>query len=594
MKMIVQQKLVELIKRFGVDVAGDARRCEALLRDFCGDQHQREVHVLVCAVRDGIASKLVSAGNGIPTSVLWSRLVSRLHNNYGIAMPLAQWGVQSWALALGSVTLREINALADENCWRALAEEKARSGELLRVAADGSCRFKTITEAIKAAIADDLIMVAPGLYKESLRLDSPITIIGDGQRDLIVIESQDASCVEMRTTEACVSNLTIRCLEGDKAIAAVFIPDGRLSIIGCDLSSEVFACVAIRGAKTNSLIKSCEIRDCRGFGVLVSDLGQNTIEDCNIYGNAKSGVIITENSNPMIRRCAITNNDLGVVVMKSGQGMIEDCEISDNKNTGIIISDKGNPVIRRCQINDDLVVCQDGQGVIENCVLSSQKDECIVISNNGNPVIRKCIIRDCHSIGVCVRDSGQGLIEDCDIFGNVINIGIFRSGNPRIKSCRLHDDHQSGVFVSQSGGGVIENCDIYGSAVAGIATKQSGNPSVRRCKIHDGKGGGLFVTESGQGTFEDCDIFGNDCGGVMITDNGNPIIRKCKIHNGKANGIIVQNNGHGTLEDCEIFGNKDKAIESTGNCPIDVHNCTIDGVLFAVFPAETGNPITTM
>ena len=113
MNLIAQQKLVELIKRFGSDVAWDPRRCEALLRDFCGDQHRREVHVLICAVRDGIASEFVSEGGGIPITVLLARLSSRLHNNYGIAEPLAQWAVQSWALALGVVCFNESEALAD-------------------------------------------------------------------------------------------------------------------------------------------------------------------------------------------------------------------------------------------------------------------------------------------------------------------------------------------------------------------------------------------------------------------------------------------------------------------------------------------------
>ena len=228
MNSIAQEKLVELVKRFGLDVAGDPRRCEALLRDLCGDQHRREVHVLVCAVRDGITSELVSGGNGTPKSILLSRLAIRLHNNYGIAEPLAQWGVQTWALALGVVTLRELSALSDHATLQLLAEDKARSDSLIRVAADGNGKYSKIMDAIKVAKANDLITVSPGLYKESLCLDRPITIIGEGQRDLIVIESIDASCVEMRTMEAWISNLTFRCNADTKQSTAVSIQQGKL------------------------------------------------------------------------------------------------------------------------------------------------------------------------------------------------------------------------------------------------------------------------------------------------------------------------------------------------------------------------------
>ena len=104
MNPIARQKLIELVERFGGGVCDDPRRCEALLRDLCGDQHQREVFVLVAAVRNREAAELAAVGGGVPKEVLLARLSARLHRNCGFTEDLARWSVESWALALDKIT----------------------------------------------------------------------------------------------------------------------------------------------------------------------------------------------------------------------------------------------------------------------------------------------------------------------------------------------------------------------------------------------------------------------------------------------------------------------------------------------------------
>ena len=103
MNPIPRQKLIQLVARFGRDICDDPRRCEALLRDFCGDQHQREVFVLVAVVKDRAASELAAAPSGFPKEVLLARLSNRLHANMGFSEDLARWSIESWALALGTI-----------------------------------------------------------------------------------------------------------------------------------------------------------------------------------------------------------------------------------------------------------------------------------------------------------------------------------------------------------------------------------------------------------------------------------------------------------------------------------------------------------
>src|SRR5262245_48174680 len=95
-----RQKLRELLERYGNVLCQDARRCEALLRDHC-TAHRREVFVLVCALREGVAADLLARPPHLPLELLKAQLCKRLHDDLALAETAASWAVEAWAFALG-------------------------------------------------------------------------------------------------------------------------------------------------------------------------------------------------------------------------------------------------------------------------------------------------------------------------------------------------------------------------------------------------------------------------------------------------------------------------------------------------------------
>lgn len=104
MSELARQKLREIIAAHARPPALDARRCEGLLRDLCGERERREINVLVAALKERIVDDLLDSGSSLPSEVLLSRCARKLHDQSGIAEDLARWSIESWALALGIVT----------------------------------------------------------------------------------------------------------------------------------------------------------------------------------------------------------------------------------------------------------------------------------------------------------------------------------------------------------------------------------------------------------------------------------------------------------------------------------------------------------
>src|SRR5918998_3222507 len=102
-----RQTLRELIARHGPGLCSDARRCEGLLRDLCGE-HRREINILVSALKERVPLDLLAAQSAMPRGLLAARLAKRLEDQLALTPEAARWAVDSWALALGVVTEAEV------------------------------------------------------------------------------------------------------------------------------------------------------------------------------------------------------------------------------------------------------------------------------------------------------------------------------------------------------------------------------------------------------------------------------------------------------------------------------------------------------
>jgi hypothetical protein len=98
MNAVVRRTLCDLIDKYGADLCDAPRRCEGLLRDFCG-QYRGEIKVLVDALEEGITTDLRSS-HSVPQEVVQGRLVKRLQENLLLTEEVAKWVVESWAIAL--------------------------------------------------------------------------------------------------------------------------------------------------------------------------------------------------------------------------------------------------------------------------------------------------------------------------------------------------------------------------------------------------------------------------------------------------------------------------------------------------------------
>ena len=256
--------------------------------------------------------------------------------------------------------------------------------------------YTTIGEAIAAAAPDTPILIKPGVYRETIVIDKPVALIGDGARNEIRIESTGADCITIKAGQAVLHGLTLRSASGfgDRGVYTVYCAQGRLLIEYCDIATDSLSAVAVKGAETVPVIRGCNIHDSTQAGIFFYDGARGIIDNCEIAGNGLAGIQIKSGAHPTVRQCKIRQNKgSGVFVNDGGRGIIEGCDISQNALAGISITTAGNPTVRDCNITNNrgygIRAYEGGHGDIGGCALSGNQpegwfvgDDCEVVRQN--------------------------------------------------------------------------------------------------------------------------------------------------------------------------------------------------------------------
>ena len=110
---LVTQKLGEILIRHGRTPLTDAKLCENLLKDYCGE-YKEEISLLVFGVRERIPSDLLTSHEGLQRDLLRGLLVKRLRKDRSLSEGSARWIVDSWWQAIRSL-FRDETSRDDEN-----------------------------------------------------------------------------------------------------------------------------------------------------------------------------------------------------------------------------------------------------------------------------------------------------------------------------------------------------------------------------------------------------------------------------------------------------------------------------------------------
>jgi hypothetical protein len=174
---------------------------------------------------------------------------------------------------------------------QAVAETAA--GEVATVTVDpmpGRGEFTTISDAISRAAPGTRIRIRPGHYREQLIINKPLELVGDGAREDIIVEAQDAHTLVFDTDIGIARGLTFK-QSGAAEYYLVWIKQGRVALENVSYQVErcrhllyrmvpIRVCAGIRSTTRSKAESSFMSRAAAPTRIMRSSLTDSTAWQC--------------------------------------------------------------------------------------------------------------------------------------------------------------------------------------------------------------------------------------------------------------------------------------------------------------------------
>jgi F-box protein 11 len=424
----------------------------------------------------------------------------------------------------------------------------------------GRAQFTKISDAVARAPGGARILVSPGHYLESVLIEKPLELVGDGPREDIVIENSGSEPVIFDTNIGIVRNLTLRQSQKEGDDYCVWIKQGRLELEGCDISNHCNAGISVTN-KADPRIRKNRIHHCAKAGIRIAD-ARGSYEDNEIFGNGLAGFDVKGASDPTLRRNRIYDGQqAGIRIYDGARGAYEENEIFANVLSGIIVLNGADPIVRRNRVYDGkqsgILVSKKGRGTFEDNDVFGNTMAGVHVRGDSQPVVRRNRIYKSKRAGISILTKSSGTFEENDVYENSLaGIQVSDDANPIVRRNRIHDGEQSGIFVARNSHGVFEENEIWNNGIDGIAITEAADPTVRRNRVRNNKEAGIYVYDGGAGTFEDNDIVENSWSGVLVKANGKVNFHKNRINSNQYEAIWVDEGGSGSFTNNDVRNNK--------------------------------------
>jgi parallel beta-helix repeat protein len=361
----------------------------------------------------------------------------------------------------------------------------------LQVDGSGTKDFWKIQDAIDASEAGGEVVVLNGTYAESLVVDRPITLRGEG----------------MPIVSGGVSSLSLITINASGVVLDGFVFSGP-----GDASGDSGAVLVL---SDGSKILNNTIYGSSSNGILIQNSTDHLISGNLIRDNFGSGISFVRTNYSQIVDNEICHNEYGICIEGSERDVIAYNDISGNGADGIVVA------------------TSFGQEITGNVIHNNSENGVYHLDAHNNLIVANTI-QDCKNSGIDVARSFSTLIVANTIDGcGEMGINLDRTDNIVVNRNVISSNDIIGVSILGSDHSTISNNVVEKNRDNGISLRQdSRNSLIANNTISENKRHGLILDESNLNSVQANQIHHNTNGIVMRYSADNSVIENVVRDNG--------------------------------------------------------------
>ena len=430
---------------------------------------------------------------------------------------------------------------------------------------------KTIQAGVDAAKAGDTVLVAPGTYRERLRLKPGITLrsAGDEAKGRLGLRRAEATIIDGNVAGARgpgVSMAVDSTLDGftvtgvgkyDDALwkkhHATQGEEQKHEHIGqpgtpgievhhdCTVANNIvhhigYTGIGITGAKDRRVSPLITVNICyRNMGGGIGSMKGSTalITGNTCFQNFYAGIGHNHASPTVTKNVCYENVRAGIGVSEGAKPVVRKNKCYRNRRAGIGIRTTGetNPLVEH---NDCFENDMAGIGVDEEAA----------------PFIRHNRCHHNKKAGIGSRGGSRPVIEINDCFENEMSgIGTeARDTAAVIRGNRCWKNKMAGIGSRDGAQPLIIGNECFENKMAGIGTESGAVAVIRGNTCHHNEEAGIGARKGAQPVIEDNDCFENKLAGIGVEEDKTvALLRGNRCHDNKLSGIGIQNRAQATV-----------------------------------------------
>jgi ATPase family protein associated with various cellular activities (AAA)/parallel beta helix pectate lyase-like protein/AAA lid domain-containing protein len=495
--------------------------------------------------------------------------------------------------------------------------------QVLRVSADQSGAYRTVSQALAAAPDGAVIAIAPGTYTEALTLNRAVTLSADGEPGSVRLESPMGSTVLVEADAVRLTGLTLYGSDGNAAV--LDIRRGQAAVDGCTVQGGGQAWAAVISWQSGQLAaRDCTITNPGGAGIVVTSSTANTLEGTTATDLGSSAVVVAENGRLTVRDCTVARSGgNGICVNGRGSVTVENTTVAESSKPAVVVEQEARAELARTTVTGsaslDAYLTSKGLTTLVDCTLSGSGGQSLHIAEGAAPRLRGCALEAAAGSGLQVTGGSTPHFEDCTITGAPLAVLLEDGSRTEFHRLRIRGagraavqlgaeaaadfrelsvkDGSAGLRVAGSAHLTVHSGEIeadHGSAleltegatarITDVRLRAVGDWGVAvsagaRAEVVDSTvmGAGILVGTDGEALLRGTELSGSAGDGARVLGGGTLVATGCRVHEAKGHGVNVQLSGRADLSDCVITGNVGDGIRSNSEEPVLVQHCDVSG-----------------
>ncbi|MDB4894927.1 MAG: hypothetical protein JWN15_1189 [Firmicutes bacterium] len=291
--------------------------------------------------------------------------------------------------------------------------------------------FPAISDAVAAAGSGDTILVAPGVYREQVRITT----------DFVRLIADEGRVV----------------LDGNGNLSRAFVIDGAqgVEINGFTIRHYRRAGIAVTASRFNRLAHNVIHRIIAGEGIHIAGDG-NLVWDNDVSGASGDGILVTDSDgNWLVANRSVDNGGRGILILGGKNAAIVSNETAGNQNFGIASTGENTLLLNNSLIENGVAEAastagnmdtgQSGNTVVIGTRILGNQLPGIVLSRR-NTFVARNRIKDNTGTGIAVGATARfNSVQENSVAGNAdngIQAPVIRPGSV---TKRVHGKGAGGV-----------------------------------------------------------------------------------------------------------------------------------------------------